>query len=202
MILFFKLVGEGLKYRAGSTPRIPPGVTLEMQERKNKIPIYCREFVSGVYGSQRQKLSPSPALRAGHRDTSFPGPSPTPQPSTTGLTISEHSKLGKTLEGGPSLGCEGHGVVPGSLTDMVAFNSLFQVGEFLGEGAFQPLVIHQGVCIGQLSAWRRKAGESEGWALGCIWGLGNETPPSVPCLHLPIATNWPRGKDTQSSVCP
>ena len=43
---------------------------------------------------------------------------------------------------------------------MMALDYLLQV-EFLGEVPFQPMVIHEGVGVGQLSAWRARGEENE-----------------------------------------
>ena len=44
----------------------------------------------------------------------------------------------------------------------MALDYHLQVGEFLGEVPFQPVVIYEWVGIGQLFAWRARGEENEG----------------------------------------
>lgn len=45
--------------------------------------------------------------------------------------------------------------------NVMALDHPLQVREYLGKGPFQLVVIHQGVGVVQLSAWRARGGENE-----------------------------------------
>lgn len=52
------------------------------------------------------------------------------------------------------------------MVNMVALDPLLQAWEFLGEGLFQHVSIHQGVGVGQLSAYILELGEGKRHTLG------------------------------------
>lgn len=64
----------------------------------------------------------------------------------------------------------------------MALDYLLQVGEFLGEVPFQPVVIHEGIGVGQLSAWRARGEENEGLFQDSSLGIRDS-------LCLPVSTH-------------
>lgn len=73
----------------------------------------------------------------------------------------------------------------------MALDYLLQVGEFLGEVPFQPVVIHQWVGIGQLFAWRAWGEENE----GLFWESGTHPASLSSLTDIQELGEWKRYTD-------
>lgn len=77
----------------------------------------------------------------------------------------------------------------------MALDYLLQVGEFLGEVPFQPVVIYQRVGIGQLFAWRSWREENEECSKIPIWESGTHPASLSSLTDIQELGEWKRYTD-------